>query len=265
MLAGKWGVQERVRQGNVPVPHEHHSWHRGPTSRATATVMHGSPGLRCALAAGGAKAEVLAPLARGYRPVSARLLGRHVAADEPVTLQQTEPSAADRRRSAVPPRWFPGRIPTCAPARYGPTGPRGSPSGQPPIGAGRPRPSCPGRRCGPRGPCGRPWPGRCPGLAGPATVPRATCVRCGPPVVRCGYDSSLTSPGSLTGHGPVLLVIRSPNSSGKIPGIPTAGLQRSVAVWSAGRCTGQRSADPFWVAAAAGVRRHRHRGRTGPG
>jgi len=58
--AGKWGVQERVRQGNVPVPREHHSWHRGPTSRATATVMHGSPWVRCALAAGGAKAEVSA-------------------------------------------------------------------------------------------------------------------------------------------------------------------------------------------------------------
>jgi hypothetical protein len=41
----------------------------------------------------------------------------------------------------------------------------------------------------------RPWPGRCPGLAGPARVPRATGVRSGPWVVRCGYDSSLTSRG----------------------------------------------------------------------
>ena len=40
----------------------------------------------------------------------------------------------------------------------------------------------------------RPWPGRCPGLADPASVPQATGVRCGPPVVRCGYGSSLTSP-----------------------------------------------------------------------
>src|SRR5580704_10853986 len=47
-----------------------------------------------------------------------------------------------------------------------------------------------------------PWPGRCPGLAGPARVPQATGVRSGPSVVRCGYVSSLTSPGPLIVHGP---------------------------------------------------------------
>jgi hypothetical protein len=47
-----------------------------------------------------------------------------------------------------------------------------------------------------------PWPGRCPGLAGPARVPQATDVRSGPSVVRCACVSLLTSPGPLIVHGP---------------------------------------------------------------
>ena len=78
----------------------------GPTSRAGAAVVHGSPGPGCALAAGGAGAGILggdrqpgvsAPFQPG--PGSAR--GCRRAGNPPVT----GPSAAGRRRSAAPPRW----------------------------------------------------------------------------------------------------------------------------------------------------------------
>ncbi len=84
----------------------------------------------------------------------------------------------------------------------------------------------------------RPWPGRCPGLAGPARVP-------GPSVFGCGYDSSLTSPGSLIGHGPD----PSPdsafasNSSGKMPG--PARDSGPIKSFATRVCAGQGSDDPF--------------------
>src|SRR5690242_18343182 len=94
-----------------------------------------------------------------------------------------------------------------------------------------------------------------PGSGGPGdSAPGHLCsLRAPGRPVRIRFITDL--PRVIDRARPVLLGIRGPNSSGKIPGIPTAGLQRSVAVWSAGRCTAQRSADPFRVAAAAGVRR----------
>src|SRR6185437_14579382 len=127
------------------------------------------------------------------------------------------------------------------------------------------RPSSPGRLSGTRGPSERPWRGRCPGLAGPARVPRATGVRSGPPVVRCGYDSSLTTPGSLTGHGPD----RCGDSLGIRPGMPgtsTAGLQATGSSLVGLAVRGAGAGEPLLVAAAAGVRRPTGtRGSGGPG
>ena len=100
--------------------------------------------------------------------------------------------------------------------------------------AGRNRRALPGTR----GPRERRWAGRCPGLAGPARAP-------GLSVFRCGYDSSLTSPGSLIGHGPGSFADSAfaSHSSGKCwAPVRDSGRHKSFATRV---CAGQGSDDPF--------------------
>ena len=130
----------------------------------------------------------------GLPPRFGRVGGRHMAAGQPVPVQRPDPARRAGALSGAAPlvsrmhshmrtcSWW--AIPTARIAV------RTTSHRRPPAQAIMSRAAF-----RTRSPGERPWPGRCPGPAGPARVSRATGVRCGPPVVRCGYDSSLTSPG----------------------------------------------------------------------
>ena len=90
---------------------------------------------------------------------------------------------------------------------------------------------------------------------GSGEIALATGVRFRPSVVRCGYDSSLTSPRSLIRSGPGPWLIRlSLRIRQECRAYPRLASNRSVAVSSAWRRAG-RGRRTRWAAAAAGVRR----------